>query len=414
MRQAGKVFFVFIAIFVLALGGCGNRTPVGEDNTAEWARDLKLRKAQFTPAEQLEIITWYDYLPQEVFDLFTRTYGTKIVPTLVNSNEEMFELLRKNPGKYDLITPSDYMVTKMIKGGLLHRLDHKNLPNIESLDEDVRRTKYDRGLQYCVPLFRTSLGIAFNIKYVSGIPRNWRFLAEQIRNDYFVFRVGISKEMRFAMGVSLMLLGYSPNTTNSEEIAAARDLLIDLVKKRGLVLLDTDTEERLVKNETLLGVVWSGSAASALRKNPNIRFLLPEGQALVTFDNAVISAASTRARTAELFINYLLIPQVCARMTDYNYFPNSNSSSLPFIQRLIRNGPGFLFPQEDERLFLEDLGENITLYEEAWSEVQQATPDAALVKLPLPKDGFFKGDAQVDNFSKQFGEDVKTKKNGTP
>jgi spermidine/putrescine transport system substrate-binding protein len=411
MTQARSFLFFLLVVVAISLVGCDNRTPVGEADTTNWAEHVKLPKAGFTPDDTLEVITYYEYIPQDVFDLFARTYGTKIVPTLVASNEDMFELLKKNPSKYDVVTPSDYMVTKMINSGLLHRLDQANIPNMENLDEDVRRAVYDPGLNYCIPLFRTSLGMAFNITYISGIPRNWNFLVKQLRNDYLAYRVGITKEMRFAMGISLQLLGYSPNTINPQEINEARDLLIDAVNRYGFVLMGAQhDDESLGNNDILLGVTWNGTAASALRKNPNIRFLLPEGPVLVTIDNAVISAQSKRSRTAELFTNFLLTPQVIARITNYNYFPNSISASLPFVKRNIRTGPGFLFPEEENRLFLKDLGPNSKLYEDAWALVLQAKTPKTLVKLPLPKGGFFKGDSQLENFSKDFVRDMQDKK----
>lgn len=408
MKLSRSILFIFLAMAVIGLSACDNRTPVGETGTMDWAKYLELPKADFAPDEELSIVTLYDSIPQDIFDLFTRTYGTKIVWTKLQSNEEMFDLLQNNPDKYDLLTPSDYMVSKMIKNGLLYRLDHARLPNIEHIDEDLRRIEYDRGLIYCVPLLRASLGIAFNIDYISGIPRNAQYIVKQLDNDYISHRAGITKEMRFAMGTALMLLGYSPNTTDPREIIEARDLLIGLVNKNGLVLIGVDSAESLIRNDILLGVVWNGIAAAALHYNLDIRFLLPEGRILVAIDSAVISAQSKRIRTAELFANYLLIPQVMARMTNHNRCPNSVSASLAFVDRVIHNGPGFLFPEEEDRLFLKDLGENIKLYEDAWALVLQAKPPETLVKLPLPKGGFFRGDTQTTDFTKQFSKDLQT------
>jgi len=415
MKQMRNIFFLVLALVAFCIGGCDNRTPVGKSDTQDWTKHLKLPKAQFEPAEQLNILTWHYYIPQEVFDLFSKAYGTRIFPTYIHSNEEMFSLLQSRPEQYDLLTPSDYMVTKMIKNNLLYRLDHQNLPNLEDLDEDLRRVPFDIGLRYCVPLFRTSLGIGFNIDYIVGIPRSWNFLVEQARNNYLDYRLGIMKEMRFAMGIALQLGGYSPNTTNPKEITEARNLLINTVKTCGLSFMgEENSDKELINGDILLGVVWNGTAANALNHNSNIRFLLPEGKVMVTIDNAVISARSKSIRTAELFLNYLLQPQVMAQMTNYNYFPNSMSSSLPQVKRSIRTGPGFLFPEEEDRLFLKDLGEATKLYEEAWAQVLQTKAPETLVKLPLPKGGFFRGDTQMEDFTKDFSDATQTGEQGTP
>ncbi len=414
MRQFQRVVFLIIAMVLLIMSGCNNKTSVSEIDSTSWAEQIKIAKVEFTPAKRLEVITWHDYVPQEVLDLFTKTYGTQIVPTLISSNEEMFDLLRKNPSKYDLVMPSDYMVIKMLKAGLLRRLEHGNIPNMDLLDEDVRRLSYDRGLLYTVPLSRDCIGIAFNIKYVAGIPRNWGFIIEQLRNDYLAYRGGIRKEMRVALGLALMLRGYSPNTIDPGQIGEARDLLIDTIKRHGLKLTGPQGGRQLINNKILLGLVWNGTGAYALANNPDVRFLLPEGKALVNYDSIAISVESQRARTAELFIDYMLIPQVSARMSNYNYFAGCNSAALPYVEKIIRNGPGFMFPDEEDRLFLKDLGANIKLYEDAWNLVLQTKTPDSLVELPLPKDGIFKGDTRGANFTKKFIEEMEKPKNDSP
>jgi spermidine/putrescine transport system substrate-binding protein len=388
-----------------------SKTPVGEPDSLEWKFQITMPGVDFVPDEELQIVTMNNYIPQDVYDHFTATYGTRVVASKVTSNEEQLQLLEKFPGKYDILTTGDYMVTKMIGSGLLHKLDRNQLPNMTNLDADVLRADYDLGLGYSVPLFRTSLGVVFNINYVSGIPRDLNFVINQIYNDYLAFRTGFIKEMRFAMGISLMSLGYSPNTIISAQIDEARDRLITMINKYGLTFMDeVNDDEALIANEILLAMHWNGTAATALLKNSNINFLLPEGQVLVTIDSAVISAESKRIRTAQLFINYLLIPEVAARMSNYNCFANCITASKPFVRRIISNGPGFIFPEEGDRLFLRDLGENIKMYDDAWAMVLDAKPSENLVRLPLPKGGLFQGGSQSSDFANRAEGDITTKK----
>ncbi len=51
---------------------------------------------------------------------------------------------------YDLIVPSDYMVSIMITDGLLLPLQKDAIPNIENLGEDFRSPPYDPDLTYSV------------------------------------------------------------------------------------------------------------------------------------------------------------------------------------------------------------------------------------------------------------------------
>jgi len=392
MRRAQKLLVLLVTVISLILLGCDNRTPVGGVDSRDWSDKIKLAGLPISPDdEQLEIIIWHDYIPQEIFDLFYKTYGVKVTPTFIENNQEALDLLQKKPNKYDIVVVNDYMVTRLIRDGYLQKLNHENIKNIHFLSEDVLRTQYDRGLIYTVPLFRACVGITFNMRYVPGIPRTWDFVVKNIKNDYLNFRTGIRKEKRIALGIALIFLGYSPNTTNPEEITRARDLLIDVINNHGTELVGAESRDKIIKNELLLGLNWNGNAAYALDKNPNIRFLLPEGKVLVAYDNITINARSRHIQLAEFFINYLLIPEVSAKMTNFNYFANTNVASLPFIRSIIRNGPGFLFPDEANRLLIKDLGEKNQLYTDAWAMVLQAKPSEALIKLPLPKMGIYMG-----------------------
>lgn len=414
--------FLVIVIFVLVFyknrtqigpgpGKSPSKSSVSEDRSLDWKDEITMPAIDFTPTAELLIVTMNEYIPQDVYDHFTATYGTRIVETKVTSNEDQLELLDKFPEKYDVLTTGDYMVTKMIHSGLLHKLDREQLPNMANLDADVLRSDYDLGLKYSVPLFRTSLGIVFDIEYVSGIPRYLEFLFTQVHNPYLAYRIGLIKEMRFALGASLMSLGYSPNTIVPEQINAARDRLIQMVNRYGLTFMDEKNDDEALASDTiLLAMHWNGTAATALLEKSDVNFLLPEGQAIVTIDSAVISARSKRIQTAQLFVNYLLIPQVAARMTNYNCFANCITGSMPYVRRIIRNGPGFIFPEEENRLFLKDLGGNLKLYEDAWAMVLAAKPSDKLVRLPLPKSGLFQGGAKSSGFTDQDDKEITTAK----
>ena len=41
----------------------------------------------------------------------------------------MYQKIQTSPGTYDLVFPSDYMVEKMRKKGLVEKLNFNNIPN---------------------------------------------------------------------------------------------------------------------------------------------------------------------------------------------------------------------------------------------------------------------------------------------
>jgi len=386
MKLNIRVIILFILLALLA--GC-SKTDLRTIEDDNWSATIQFHKPKFKPADSLEVMTWDDYIPPEVFKKFTEVYGTKLNVTIIQSNEELYSLLKQDPEKYDLIMPGDYLVSKLIKAGMLYKLDLDKIPNSTGLDESIRRLNADLGIKYTIPLFFSSIGIAFNIKYIAGLPRNWDFIMEQARNAYLNYRLFIRKEMRIGMGVALMSQGFSPNSVNPEEIEQAKMVLINLVKHYGLKFVGEATGDALKDSDALLGVVWNGTASYALGFNHNIRFLFPEGSIISTYESGAIPIGSKNKETAELLLNYLITPEVMGRTSNFNYFSNSNPSSMTFVKTLIKNSPGFMMPPEENRVYIQELGDSLKLYEKAWEEIQATKPDADVVFLPLPKNGLF-------------------------
>ncbi|PLX70431.1 MAG: hypothetical protein C0602_06360 [Denitrovibrio sp.] len=401
MNSLTRLAYIFLALFIIT--GC-DRTDLRKAEEKQWDSGITFHNPSFKPAESLNIITWNEYIPDEVFDKFTEAYGTKIDVTYIHSNEEMYRLLKKNPEKYDLIMPSDYMLVKLKDESMLQKINLDNIPNAVYLDESIRRMKQDFGLKYSVPLFYSSIGIGFNIKYIPGFPRSWAFISNLAKNDYLNYRISLRKDMRVALGVALMSMGFSPNTVNPAEIEAAKNTLIDSIENTGLQLIDNAITKKIVNKEVLLGVIWNGTASEALKQNTNIRFIYPEGDVITTYESGVIPVHSKNLQTGELLLNFLLNDRVIGHISNYNFFSNSNPNSAQYIDIQIKNGPGYIIPEEEFRVYIEDVGENIKLYNAAWEEILAAKPNENLVSLPLPKHGLFQGTNVSSKTAKQLKE----------
>ena len=118
--------------------------------------------------------------------------------------------------------PSDYMVSDMIRSHYLAPLNHANIPMMRNLEEDDYRKKFDIGLRYSIPFYKSALGIAFNVDALNGFPREWRFMFDQQDNPYLLHRISALNELRSTIGFSLIILGFSPNTKNPDEIKKAQ------------------------------------------------------------------------------------------------------------------------------------------------------------------------------------------------
>ena len=69
--------------------------------------------------EQLNVFTWPGYISDEIHSGFEMEYGVNLVVDTYASNEDLLAKLQAGATGYDIIMPSDYMVSIMIKENLL-------------------------------------------------------------------------------------------------------------------------------------------------------------------------------------------------------------------------------------------------------------------------------------------------------
>src|SRR5512141_2392458 len=113
--------------------------PAGPTATAALAKPT---------STELNLYGWSDYVPQQLLDDFTSQYGIKVNYDTYSSNEEMLAKLQAGASGYDLVIPSDYTVTIMVKQGMLEPLDQTKIPNYANLDTRCTNKEYDPGNKY--------------------------------------------------------------------------------------------------------------------------------------------------------------------------------------------------------------------------------------------------------------------------
>ena len=88
---------------------------------------------------------------------YERTYGVrvKVNYSTYSSNEDMYAKLSSGSANYDIIVPSDYMIERMVKEGLLRELNMSNIPNLQYIDYSAMfgdsAPYYDPTNSYSVP-----------------------------------------------------------------------------------------------------------------------------------------------------------------------------------------------------------------------------------------------------------------------
>ncbi|MFD1705981.1 PotD/PotF family extracellular solute-binding protein [Siminovitchia sediminis] len=344
-----KVSLLSLVLAVmLVIAGCGG-SSAGSKNENE-----------------VNILNWSEYLPDHLIEQFEEETGIKVNYSTISSNEELVAKLNVGNATYDLAVPSTYFVEVLIKQGMLEKINKENIPNLKNIDERYLGWDFDPDDEYSVPYMWGTEVIAYNEELVDFDIKSYKDLFNpELENSLVVV-----DDPRTMLGAMLAMLGYSPNSTNEEEIMAAGEELKKLMPN--IKAFDSDSPKNLlVSGEVKAGVVYGAEAALAMRENPSIKVVIPEDHLSLWQDNFVIPKDAPNKENAEKFINFILQPEVSKEITmDYPYH-NPNKEALKLLPEEVQQELQLTDEEYERGSHAVDVGEAIQYYDRAWSEVKQ-------------------------------------------
>nr|WP_207956703.1 polyamine ABC transporter substrate-binding protein [Pseudomonas fluorescens] len=309
-------------------------------------------------ASTVHIYNWSDYIGESTLADFEKTTGIKPVYDVFDSNETLEGKLLAGRTGYDVVVPSNHFLGKQIKAGAFQKLDKAQLPNYANLDPSLlkRLERNDPGNQYAVPYLWGTNGIGYNvekIKAVLGVEKidSWAVLFEP-ENIKKLSSCGVSfldsgDEMIPAM---LNYLGLDPNSENPEDYKKAE---AQLLKIRPYVTYFNSSKyiSDLANGEICVAAGFSGDIfqarerASEAGKGVEIAYVIPKEGGNLWFDMLAIPRDATNVKQAHAFINFLLQPEVIAKVSDYVGYANPNPKAGELMDQQVRTDEAVYPPQ---------------------------------------------------------------------
>ena len=380
MRDLYKRWAALLLVVALGVAACGP-TPSSAPAAGEPEGDSAGAAAASSErcgdpsrlSDSVSFYNWTDYIDPEILTMFEEECGVRVVYDTFSSNEDLLAKLQAGATGYDVIVPSDYMVTIMMQLGLLKELDHANIPNLENLADRFREPSYDPGNRYSVPYQWGTTGIGYDADVFDTPPASLATLFDPEQAAQYAGKISLLNDGREVIGAALKYLGYSLNSTDPAQLEEAKQVI--LAVKPYVLTFDSDTfDDLLVSEETSLALAWNGSIYLAISESEgrNLGFAVPEEGLTIFTDNLAVPASAPNPYTAEVLINYLLDPEIGAMVTNFTHFASSNEAALPMIVDEIRNDPGIYPPEDvlDRMEFIADVGETTALYERIWTEIK--------------------------------------------
>jgi len=319
--------------------------------------------------QSLSVYNWSTYVAEDTIANFEAACGVTVIYDVFESNEALLARLRQgNPG-YDITVPTDYAVEKMIAEGLVVELDHSLIPNLTNISPSLLNLPFDPENRFSVPYQWGTIGIGYNITEVGEEITSW----EQVWN--YDGPVAWLDDTRAMIGIGLKLLGFDVNTSNPDEIAQARDFLIERGGNVVAIAAD-DGQARLERGEVDITIEYHGDIFQVIAdcECPDYRYIIPSEGSQQWMDNMVIPTDAPNVALAHAFIDYILHPQVGADISNYTAFASPNQAAIDagLIDAAMLNEPGIYPPAE----VLENLFSIIAVpeaevdYLSAWDEIK--------------------------------------------
>lgn len=334
----------------------------------------------------VRVYNWSDYIGETTLEDFQKATGITPVYDVFDSNETLEGKLLAGHTGYDVVVPSSNFLAKQIKAGAFQKLDKSQLPNWQNLDPALLKQleKSDPGNQYGVPYLWGTNGIGYNVDKVKaalGTDKldSWAILFEP-ENLKKLSKCGVSfmdspDEVYPAV---LQYLGLDPNSTNPDDYKKAE---AQLLKVRPYITYFHSSKyiSDLANGNICVAFGYSGdvfqarSRAEEAKKGVNIGYAIPKEGANLWFDLLAIPKDAKNVKEAHAFINYLLQPEVIAKVSDYVGYANPNPKAGELMNAELRQDETVYPPQAvmDKLYVMKELPPQILRLEtRSWTRVK--------------------------------------------
>ncbi len=336
MNRKFALVFVLIFCMTAVLTACGSDV----EYDIEYVETTLLDYSKLAGTE-LRVYNWGYYISDgsegtiDVNAEFEKLTGIKVVYDNFDSNESLYAKLSGGGVDYDVVIPSDYMIGRLISEGYLAELNFDNIPNYKYIDERYKNTEYDPNNKYSVPYNVGMVGVIYNTTMVEGTPTSWSLMWD----ENYAGKILNFNNPRDAFAISQF---YQRLDINSED-SATWDKAYNKLEEQKPILQSYVMDEvfnKMESGEAAVAPYYAGDFFTMYGNNEDLAFYYPEEGTNIFIDAACVLKNAKNKEAAELYINFLLDPEIARANAEYMYYASPNTA-------VVEN--------EDYRAFLDEL-----------------------------------------------------------
>jgi spermidine/putrescine transport system substrate-binding protein len=319
-------------------------------------------------AGELKIYNWFDYMPQELLDKFSKKYDVKVTMDTYDSNETLLARLKSGVEGYDVAVPGDYMVAILISEGMLEKVEPNKMENFKNVTARLRNVYWDPNRDYSVPYqWGTTSFMVDTAAYSGDIDTLKIFIdpPEELKGQ-----INMLKDMNEVINMGLRYLNFPRCNDNPEQLKQVNDLLTR-AKAHWKSINSDGAKEVLVSGDVKAGMIWNGFGLRARQERPTLKFSFPREGLTAFADNLVVLKGAPNLENAKLFLNFMMEPENAGALTNFARYSAGVDGVEPFldeIQKTARevNPP----PGSPEPEFVPPCSPNVVeLYDRIWTNL---------------------------------------------
>lgn len=291
-------------------------------------------------SQVLKVYNWFNYIDESVIPEFEAWYKEQTGETVkvqydtFETNREMLDAIENQHKDYDVISPSDYIIERMLNNDELLLIDNDFGSTPCYIGEAISpfiRTHFSRlsekvdANDYAIGNMWGTTGILYNAKYVTdgdshtwNVIRNYKYkdriLIKDSPRDVYSQVILAVKDKEISQGkVSPEELMYY---TGEENLALVEQFLMN-VRDNVLSWDAVEDKDKMVREEGYVNLTWNGEAVQAIeeaaKQGVKLRFYLPDEGFTIWFDGWVIPKSAVNTKAARYWINFMNRPDIVIR-----------------------------------------------------------------------------------------------------
>ncbi len=354
-----KKLSLILAAILLTLAGCQSDSPAEPGDSSQPGNNSE--------SGVLNVFNWGEYMDESLNEAFEEATGIEVRYNTYPNNEMLYSTIVSGGASYDVIIPSDYMISRMIEEDLLMPLNFDNIPNFVNVDPELKNPAYDPENLYSVPYAWGTVGIVYDKTRVSAPIDSWGALFdEQYSGQILMF-----DNHRDAFGIALKLLGYSFNTTDESELREAYDLMVSQKPLVQAYVMD-QIFDKMENGEAILAPYYAGDAITMMESNEDLAFAFPKEGTNVFVDAFCIPKSASNKTAAEKYIDFMCSYEAGLANVDMTGYSTPLLDVFESLDEEVKND-GISYPEDMSgfEVFTNLPDWVLDLYAELWTDLRK-------------------------------------------